>query len=119
MRDEGGGKLRILDKSKQHKAYAEAGSFGNYLFQTYGINRIKRFHRLSIDKDRPWQDVFGIGLPELEADWHKTLITDEKGKAGNVAIVLRLLESNPGTAGAEAQKLVAGKRQDRSSASIP
>ena len=42
MKDNGGGKLLILDKAKQHKAYAETGSFGNYLFKTYGINKIKR-----------------------------------------------------------------------------
>ena len=28
MKDAGGGKLSILDKAKQHKAYAETGSFG-------------------------------------------------------------------------------------------
>ena len=43
MMDAGGGRLSILDKAKQHKAYAETGSFGNYLFQTYGINKIKQF----------------------------------------------------------------------------
>ena len=64
MKDAGGGKLSILDKAKQHKAYAETGSFGNYLFQTYGINKIKQFQRLSHEKDRPWQDVFGISMQE-------------------------------------------------------
>ncbi|MBE3044241.1 hypothetical protein IMZ48_17060, partial [Candidatus Bathyarchaeota archaeon] len=50
MKDAGGGKLSILDKAKQHKAYAETGSFGNYLFNTYGINKIKRLQRLSQEK---------------------------------------------------------------------
>ena len=63
MRDDGGGKLSILDKARQHRAYAEAGSFGNYLFQTHGISKIKQLHRLSQEKSRPWQDVFGVGLP--------------------------------------------------------
>ena len=61
MKDAGGGQLSIHDKAKQHKAYAETGSFANFLFQTYGINRIKQLQRLSQDKDRPWQNAFGIG----------------------------------------------------------
>ena len=110
MQDAGGGKLSILDKAKQHKAYAEAGSFGNYLFQTYGINKIKQFHRLSHEKERPSQDVFGISMQELEAQWLKALMANEKAREKNVLIVAKLLERNPGTACAEAQKLVTSKR---------
>jgi hypothetical protein len=73
MEDAGGGKLSILDKARQHKAYAETGSFGNYLFNTYGINKIKKLQHLSQEKDRPWQDVFGISLHELEASWLEAL----------------------------------------------
>jgi hypothetical protein len=110
MTDAGGGNLSIRDKARQHKAYAETGSFGNYLFQTYGINKIKQFHRLSHDKDRPWQDVFGIGLPELEGNWLKTLRAHEKTSEEHVSILLKLFERNPGTACAEAQKLATEKR---------
>jgi len=110
MKDDGGGRLSILDKVRQHKAYAETGSFANYLFQTYGINKIKKFQRLSQAKDRPWKDVFGMGLQELEANWLKNLKANEKIKEGNVSIILKLFETNPGTAGAEAQKLAVGKR---------
>lgn len=110
MKDAGGGRLSIHDKPKQHKAYAETGSFGNYLFQTYGINKMKQLHRLSHEKDRPWQDVFGIGLQEIEANWLKTLRGNKKIREENVSIVLKLFERNPGTACAEAQKLVTGKR---------
>jgi hypothetical protein len=56
----------------------EAGSFGNYLFKTYGINKVKQLQRLSQEKDRPWQDVFGISMQELEANWLKTLRTNRK-----------------------------------------
>jgi hypothetical protein len=105
MKDAGGGKLSIHDKAKQHKAYVEAGSFGNYLFQTYGINKIKRLQRLSYEKDRPWLDVFGIGMQELEANWLKTLRANGKTREGNVSIVLKLFETNPGTACSEAQKI--------------
>lgn len=110
MKDAGSGRLSIHDKPKQHKAYAETGSFGSYLFQTYGINKMKQLHRLSHEKDRPWQDVFGIGLQEIEANWLKTLKGNKKIREENASIVLKLFERNPGTACAEAQKLVTGKR---------
>lgn len=110
MKDAGGGKLSIHDKAKQHKAYAETGSFGNYLFQTYGINKIKHFQRLSHEKDRPWQDVFGISVQELEANWLKALRANEKTKEENVSIVSKLIERNPSTACAEAQQHVTSKR---------
>jgi hypothetical protein len=110
MKDAGGGKLSILDKAKQHKAYAETGSFGNYLFKTYGINKIKHFQRLSQEKDRPWKDVFGISMQELEANWLKTLRADRKTREENVSIVLKLFERNPGTACSEAQKLAKRKK---------
>jgi len=109
MKDAGGGKLSIHDKAKQHKAYAEAGSFANYLFSTYGINKIKQLHRLSHEKERPWEDVFRIGLQELEANWLKTLRANEKTREENASIVMELFERNPGTACAEAQKLVTKK----------
>ena len=105
MKDEGKGKLRITDKAKQHKGYAETGSFGNFLFQTYGINKIKQLHRLSHEKDRPWQDVFQVGIKELEANWINALKVNEKTREGNVSVLLKLLEGNPDTACPEAQKL--------------
>ncbi len=104
MKDAGGGKLSIFDKTRQHKAYAETGSFGNYLFKIYGIAKIKRLQRLSQAKDRPWQDVFGISLQELEAHWLEHLRTNGQTRKENVSIVLRLFEQNPGTACFEAQK---------------
>ena len=110
MKDAGGGRLSIHDKAKQHKAYAETGAFGNYLFQTYGINKIKQFQRLSQEKDRPWQDVFGLSMQELEANWIKTLRANGKTREENVSIVLKLFERNPGTACSEAQKLVTRKQ---------
>jgi hypothetical protein len=110
MQDAGGGRLSIHDKAKQLKAYAETGSFGNYLFQIYGINKIKQFQRLSHEKDRPWQNVFGISMQELEANWLKTLRANGKTREENVSIVLKLFERNPGTACSEAQKLVTRKQ---------
>jgi hypothetical protein len=110
MKDDGGGKLSIFDKAKQHKAYAETGSFANYLFTTYGINKIKKLQRLSQEKDRPWQEAFGIGLQELEANWLKALRENGKSREENVAIVSKLFERNPDTACAEAQKIATSKQ---------
>ena len=105
MKDAGDGKLSILDKAKQHKGYAETGSFGNYLFRTYGIDKIKRLQRLSQEKDRPFPDVFGIGLPELEANWLKHLKANGETRREDVSMVSKVFARNPGTACAEAQKL--------------
>lgn len=110
MKDAGDGKLSILNKAKQHKAYAETGSFGNYLFQTHGIGKIKQLQRLSQTKDRPWQDVFRTGLQQLEADWLKHLRTDSEARRENVSTVAKLFERNPDTACSEAQKLAPGKK---------
>jgi len=110
MKDAGGGKLAILDKTRQHKAYAETGSFGDYLFKTYGIDKIKRLQRLSQEKNRPWQDVFGISPQELEANWLKHLRTNGETRKENVSVVLKLFERNPGTACSEAQKLAPRKQ---------
>jgi hypothetical protein len=110
MKDAGGGRLSIHDKTRQHKAYAEAGSFASYLFQTYGIGKLKQFHRLSHDKDRPWQGAFGLGMPELEARWLHALRAKEREREGHLSMISKLLERNPGTACAEAQELVTRKR---------
>ncbi len=110
MKDLGGGRFLMLDKAKQHKAYAETGSFGNYLFKIYGVNKIKRLQRLSHERDRPWQDVFGIGLQELETQWLKRLRTNGETRDENVSTALKLFERNPGTACSEAQKLAPRKQ---------
>lgn len=110
MRDSGGGNLSIYDKTRQHKAYVEAGSFGNYLFQSYGINKIKQLQQLSHEKDRPWQEVFGIGLQELETNWLNDLRENKKTSVINSSIVSKLLERNAGTACVEAQKFVTRKQ---------
>jgi hypothetical protein len=110
MKDAGGGKLSVLDKTRQHKAYAEAGSFAGYLFRSYGIGKLKQLHRLSRDQDRPWREAFGLGLPELEARWLEALRAGEKTGDSGVSTVLELFEGNSGTACAEAQKLAAARR---------
>ena len=104
MKDGGGGRLVILDKPRQHKAYAEAGSFGAYLFSAFGSHKIKEFHRISHQRERPWQEVFGKGLEELEAHWIQTLGANAKRGEGNVPLILKMLDMNPDEACVEAQR---------------
>lgn len=104
MKDAGGGKLMVLDRPRQHAAYAEAGSFGGYLFHAYGIGKILRLQRLSHEKERPWQDVFGLSLQELEADWLKALKANETARGAEVSYVSILLKGNPRSACTEAQQ---------------
>jgi hypothetical protein len=99
----------VFDRARQSTAYAEVGSFGSYLIRTYGINKIKHFYELSGRKQRPWKDVFGIDIQELEANWLKTLQVDGKIKDENVSILSKLFEKDPNTACLVAQKLVSRK----------
>jgi hypothetical protein len=110
MKDGGGGKLMVLDRSRQHKAYAETASFANYVFRTYGVQKMKRLQRLSQEKERPWQDVFGASLQELEANWLKAVTANEKTREKEISIISKLMEQNPGGACAEAQQLSSGRR---------
>jgi hypothetical protein len=110
VREGRGGQVSVFDRARQHKAYAEAGSFGIYLFQVYGLDRIKQFHRLSHEKERPWQDAFGHGLQELETNWIAALRANEKAREQDVSIVAKLMKKDPSAACAEAQAIATSKR---------
>lgn len=101
----------VFDRDRQSRPYAEAGPFGSYLIRTYGIKKIKQFYELSSRKTRPWQDIFGVGIQELEANWLKTLRVDEKISDEGVSTLSRLFERNPNTACLAAQRLAAGSSQ--------
>jgi len=110
MSDAGGGRLQVHDKYRQHRAYAETGSFASYLFQTYGVQKIKRLQKLSQEKERPWQEVFGASLTQLEAAWLKALPESGQANATTVSLLQELLQENPDTACAKAQKQAATKQ---------
>ena len=105
-----GGQLLIFDSARQHKAYAEAGSFGSYLFKAYGVNKLKQFNRLSHETARPSQDVFGATMQELEANWIAALKSNEKAREQNVSLVSKLISRNPSKACAEAQNVATNRR---------
>jgi len=110
MDDAGQGKLLVTDKARQHVAYAEAGSFGNYLLDLFGPEKIKKLNRISHQRSRPFQEVLGTGLPELEADWLRTVRKGEESREDTLRLLVDLVKKNPGTACMEAQKLSATKR---------
>lgn len=87
----------VTDEWRQHVAYAEAVSFGDYLLVTYGPEVMKAFYRLSRqDNVRPWARVFGKTLAELEEEWTRHLessqVVDEKENRATV----ELLAKGPG-----------------------
>jgi len=59
----------VKDRKKQHASYAEAGSFGQFLLETFGPGKMKEFYRRTQLPNRPWREVFGSPLEELEQRW--------------------------------------------------
>lgn len=99
----------VKDRVKQHASYLEAGSFGEFLIDTYGIDKMKQFNKLSINKQRPWQQVYGITLKQLEEKWLEALKLKSKAKEGEISRLSKLLRSNPVTACHSAQNIAEKK----------
>ena len=59
----------VSDRKRQHASYLEAGSFGDFLLKSYGVDKVKAFHKASLQGDRPWAKIFGQDLPRLETQW--------------------------------------------------
>lgn len=100
---------RIRDRAKQHTCYAEAGSFGGFLMETYGVDKMKQFNRLSSTKPRPWEEAFGSSLKKLESDWLEVVKSKSRGTESRVAILVDLLQKNPVKA-CDAAQDIAGKK---------
>jgi hypothetical protein len=99
------GRPRVDNRYKQHISYAEAGSFGSYLIKTYGIDKIKAFRDLSLQKGRPWLEIFGLTLKELEKGWIKYLTSKQKIEQKNILILKKIIEKDPYAARFNAQDL--------------
>lgn len=100
---------KVRDRAKQHASYVEAGSFGEFLITTYGIEKMKQFNQLSINKPRPWKEVFGIPLEQLEAKWLEAVRLRSGEKEQKISTLFKLLKDNPNTACFSAQDLTKGK----------
>jgi hypothetical protein len=100
----------VLDKAKQHIMYSESGSFGAFLLNTYGVNKVKQFYKLSVGGKRPWEEVFGSSFAELETKWLQALDTGPKPEEKNIALLLKMVKNDPDKACSEAQQLGAKTR---------
>jgi hypothetical protein len=100
---------KVKDRAKQHASYVEAGSFGEFLINKYGIEKMKQFNLLSINKARPWKEVFGIALEQLEAEWLEAVRLRSREKEQRISTLGKLLKDNPNTACLSAQDLTKEK----------
>ncbi len=105
MADSGGGRLMVFDRATQHRAYAEAGSFGNYLLDVYGVEKLRQLQRHTGDREQLLREVFGQGLAELEQGWLAALRANEAANQANAATASRLFTADPRTACLAAQRL--------------
>ncbi len=90
------------NRARQHIMYAESAAFGDYLLQTHGAERMKRFWRESKGGKRPWEGVFGSSLTQLEAVWLADLVA-RKSDEKTVGMLRGLFERNPREACTQAQ----------------
>jgi|GEM_PF-486647 hypothetical protein len=109
----------VLDKARQHTMYAESGSFGAFLLKTYGPEKVKRFYNQSKGMKRPWADVFGSSLEELETKWYQSLDSSQKPDGGATKVLLKLVRDDPAKACAEAQELAGSKKASAPADSRP
>jgi hypothetical protein len=96
----------VNDRAKQHASYVEAGSFGEFLITTHGIDKMKAFNRLSRKEPRPWLAAFGSQLEQLEAGWLEALRSKAGEKKKKISILVKLLRNNPKAACNSAQDFV-------------
>jgi len=95
---------KVQDRAKQHASYIEAGSLGDYLIRQYGVDRMKRFQQLSRTTPRPWQEVFGLGLDQLEAQWLAAVKARAAEHRDETAALVGWLRADPDSACLVAQQ---------------
>ena len=96
----------------QHIAYAEAGSFGLYLLDAYGVDKIKEFYRLSLQGKRPWKDALGLTLEELEANWVRSLDSIQE-RDQDISELMKLFRRSQDRACFDAQDLAIKAQESR------
>lgn len=101
----------VRDRARQHAAYAEAGSFGEYLIRSHGIKKMKEFYRLSLKKERPWKDVFDLSLEQLQSAWFRYLQSEFEANAANVVVLKRFRKINPDSACDKARSLASDRKK--------
>jgi hypothetical protein len=99
----------VVDKARQHAAYAESGSFGAFLLDTYGIEKVKAFNKGSGGKKRPWEVAFGASLQEIEGKWTQAVDSSQSPDGKNILSLFKLLQKDPHTACSNARRLTTAK----------
>jgi hypothetical protein len=102
----------LTSRTTQHIAYAETGSFGFYLLDTYGVEKVKNFYRLSLQKKRPWKEIFGMTLRDLETNWVRSLESIQQKEEG-VSELRRIFRIRPDQACFDAQDLAIKTRKGK------
>lgn len=105
-----GGEVTVFDRVRQHVSYAEAASFGEYLFSAHGVAGLKRLQQLSQGRERPFREAFGADLAELEARWLAALAARRAEREGPAALAAALWKADPADACAAAQRRAQGGR---------
>jgi hypothetical protein len=90
-----GGLPVVVNQARQHITYAESGSLGMYLLNTYGVEKVKTFNRLSHQRGRSWEEVFGLSLQDLEKKWIQFLESHQKEEEEKIASLVQLLRRDP------------------------
>lgn len=75
------------DPQRVHRFYTEAGSFGQYLIESYGVEALAR---LRSRPDRAWTAAYAKPLGDLEQGWLDVL---GQVRQANAALVHRLAEA--------------------------
>jgi hypothetical protein len=93
----------VSDRKRQHASYSEAGSFGDYLLKTQGVEKIKAFYRASLQRERPWAKIFGRDLSGLEKEWIEGVEEYGKNNQDQVRSLAKLWREDPKNACYETQ----------------
>ena len=94
---------KVKDRVKQHASYVEVGSLGEFLIKTYGIEKLKQFNLQSRNKPRPWNEVFGTTIEQLEANWLEAVRLRSREKEGEISTLAKLLKDDANIACFSAQ----------------
>lgn len=93
----------VSDRKRQHASYLEAGSFGDFLLKSYGVDKVKAFHKASLQGERPWEKIFGQDLSGLETQWTEAVEEYGRKNQDQVRPLAKLWREDPKNACYETQ----------------
>lgn len=100
----------IKDRKKQHAAYIEAGSFGQYLIDVFGQAKMKEFFYRADMTHRPWREVFGYPLEDLERQWLAQVKRKTAERPEAIATLAGFWQQDPRTACFQMQRQTKGMK---------